>query len=285
MRLCFLLEDKYRHDGLPLPLIRQLTAWGHHVDVVEPARNLVPLDDLRRRGHDAWILKTVTDGPGLTLLDAAAACGITTINDARAVRSVRDKAVAAAVARRCALPVPDTVFAATPEAVAQIPAERYPLVVKPVAGHAGKWVHLVRTPGDLAAAQAALRGKGFLLVQSYIPNPGVDVKVYSLGGEIHATVRASPIHPGKPVRPREIPVPHELAQTVARIGEVFSLDLFGVDAVEGPDGWVVVDVNDFPSFRAVPDAVPRVARTILRLAECPTVPRQGRSWTAVRDSR
>jgi ribosomal protein S6--L-glutamate ligase len=79
-------------------------------------------------------------------------------------------------------------------------------------------------------------------------------------------------------------VPRELARTVARIGEVFGLDLFGVDAVEGPDGWMVVDVNDFPSFRAVPDAVPRVARTILRLAEKPGVPRQGRAWTAAQEA-
>jgi ribosomal protein S6--L-glutamate ligase len=34
----------------------------------------------------------------------------------------------------------------------------------------------------------------------------------------------------------------------------------------GPDGPVVVDVNDFPSFRQVPDAAARVARAVLGLA-------------------
>jgi ribosomal protein S6--L-glutamate ligase len=29
---------------------------------------------------------------------------------------------------------------------------------------------------------------------------------------------------------------------------------------------MVVDINDFPSFRQVPDAVDRVARAVLRLA-------------------
>ncbi|MDI2124642.1 ATP-grasp domain-containing protein [Yinghuangia seranimata] len=281
MKLCFLVEDKYRRDGMPLDLIGRLSAWGHEVDVVEPGRSLVPLDVLRRRGHDAWILKTVSEGPGLSLLDAAAACGITTINDARAVRSVRDKAVAAAVARRCALPVPETLYAAVADVVDVVDPDRYPIVVKPVAGHAGKSVHLVRTPDELAAARDALRGTGAVLVQSYVPNSGVDYKVYSLGGDIHATLRTSPLHPDRAVRPREVPVPDDMARTVAGIGEVFGLDLFGVDVVEGPDGWVVVDVNDFPSFRAVPDAVDRVARTILRLAARPVVPPQGRSWTAV----
>ena len=35
----------------------------------------------------------------------------------------------------------------------------------------------------------------------------------------------------------------------------------------GPQGWVVVDVNDFPSFGLVPDAARSIAQTIARRAE------------------
>lgn len=51
---------------------------------------------------------------------------------------------------------------------------------------------------------------------------------------------------------------------------MFGLDLYGVDVLLGPDGPVVVDINDFPSFRQVPDAVSRVARAVLRLARTGT---------------
>lgn len=87
MRLCFLVEEQYRYDGMPLDVIRQLTAWGHQVDVLWPGRSLLPLSEAVRAGsHDAWVLKTVSGGPGLTLLEAAAAVGLTTVNDVRAIR-------------------------------------------------------------------------------------------------------------------------------------------------------------------------------------------------------
>jgi ribosomal protein S6--L-glutamate ligase len=251
---------------MPLAVVRRLRSWGHRVDVVEPGRGVVDLDALLARDHDAWVLKTVSGGPGLSLFDAAAAVGITTVNDARAVHTVRDKAVGAALARRHGLPFPETRFAASADLLDQLDPDLGPLVVKPAAGNSGRAVHLVRGPHDLAAVRGKLRGEGFLLIQPYVPNPGVDYKVYSLGGELHATVRTSPLHPDRRVTPREVPLPDDLAQAVTRIGEVYGLDLFGVDAVEGPDGWTIVDVNDFPSFRAVPDAVARVSATVLRLA-------------------
>jgi ribosomal protein S6--L-glutamate ligase len=34
MRLCFIVEDCYRRDSMPLAVARKLTAWGHHVDIL-----------------------------------------------------------------------------------------------------------------------------------------------------------------------------------------------------------------------------------------------------------
>ncbi|MFE3197514.1 ATP-grasp domain-containing protein [Embleya sp. NPDC055664] len=267
MKLAFLVEEHYRHDGMPLDVIRQLDAWGHHVDIVRPGSSLIGLSDLIRAGsHDAWVLKTVSGGPGLGLLEAAAALGLTTINDARSIRSVRDKAVAAVIARAHGLPMPDTWFAAIPDLLGAIPADRYPLVVKPADGSSGRAVHLVSGPEDLAGLAAELVDEGPLLAQEYVPNSGQDLKVYSVAGELHATVRRSPLHPQQPVRESRVPLPPGTAALMQRIGATFGLDLFGVDIIEGPDGPMVVDVNDFPSFRCVPDGVARVARAVLDLA-------------------
>ncbi|MFE2865170.1 RimK family alpha-L-glutamate ligase [Embleya sp. NPDC059259] len=267
MALAFLVEEHYRLDGMPLDVVRQLDAWGHHVDVVRPGSSLIELSDLIRAGsHDAWVLKTVSGGPGLSMLDAAAALGLTTINDARAIRSVRDKAVAAVIARAHGLPMPVTWFAAVPELLASIPADAYPLVVKPAGGSSGRAVHLVSTPEDLVRLGGELAGEGPLLAQVYVPNSGKDIKVYAISGEFHATVRRSPLHPGHAVRETRVPLSSAVAALMHRIGEAFGLDLFGVDVIEGPDGPMVVDINDFPSFRCVPDGVARVARAVLDLA-------------------
>ncbi|MFJ3922032.1 RimK family alpha-L-glutamate ligase [Streptomyces sp. NPDC090022] len=274
MRLCFLVEEHYRHDGMPVEVIHQLTAWGHQVDVLRPGGSLLRMTDLVRAGsHDAWVLKTVSGGPGLTLLEAAAAVGLTTVNDARAIRGVRDKALAAAVGRGRGLPLPPTYAAARPEILlAEIPAAEYPLVVKPADGSSGRAVHLVSSPERLAAMLPELAAEGMLIAQPYVPNSGVDIKVYCVGGELYATERRSPLHPQRPARERRVPVPAEVAAIAAEVGEVYGLDLYGVDVLLGPDGPVVVDVNDFPSFRQVPDAAARVARAVLDLARAGGAP-------------
>ena len=273
MRLCFLVEERYRHDGMPLDVIRQLTAWGHRVDVLRPGSSLVPLSEAVRAGsHDAWVLKTVSGGPGLTLLEAASAVGLTTVNDARAVRGVRDKALAAVIGLGRGLPMPVTYAVARPESLAEIPAAQFPLVVKPADGSSGRAVRLVSSPERLPGMYAELAGEGMLIAQPYVPNSGVDLKVYCVGGELFATERCSPLHPDRRTQERRVPLPAEVARIAAETGEAYGLDLYGVDVLLGPDGPVIVDVNDFPSFRQVPDAAARVARAVLELARTGRTP-------------
>jgi ribosomal protein S6--L-glutamate ligase len=267
MKLCFLVEEKYRHDGMPVEVIRQLRTWGHQVDVVRPGGSLLRVTDLlRTAAHDAWVLKTVSGGPGLTLLEAAASAGLTTVNDARAIRGVRDKALAAAIGRAGGLPMPTTYAAARPELLAGIPESDYPLVVKPADGSAGRAVHLVATPAALTALAPELRGEGLLIAQPYVPNSGVDLKVYCVGGDFYATEKRSPLHPDLRHTERRVPLPREVAAIAARAGAVYGLDLYNLDVLLSPDGPVDVDVNDFPSFRKVPDAAARVATAVLDLA-------------------
>ena len=270
MRLCFLVEEHYRHDGMPNKVVHQLRTWGHRVDTLRPGGSLLRLTELeesvRAGRHDAWVLKTVSGGPGLSLLEAAAAQGMTTVNDARSIRGVRDKVLAAAIGRSRGLPMPPTYAAARPEFLTELPESAYPLAVKPADGSSGRGVHLVATPDRLVGLLPELAAEGMLVAQPYVPNPGVDIKVYCVAGELYATERRSPLHPEKDVRERCIPLPAEVAELVTRVGEVYGLALYGVDVLRGPDGYVIVDVNDFPSFRQVPDAVSRVARAVLGLA-------------------
>lgn len=278
MRLCFLVEEQYRYDGMPVDVIGQLTAWGHQVDVLRPGTSLIRVSEAVRAGsHDAWILKTVSGGPGLTLLEAAAAAGLTTVNDARSIRGVRDKALAASIGRGGGLPVPVTYAAARPEALAEIPASEYPLVVKPADGSSGRAVRLVASPDLLAPLRDQLVGEGMLIAQPYVPNSGIDLKAYSVGGQVYATQRCSPLHPERAFRERRVLLTAEVAAVVAEVGAVYGLDLYGVDILLGPDGPVVVDVNDFPSFRQVPDATARVARAILDRARAGTTSVNGSS--------
>jgi ribosomal protein S6--L-glutamate ligase len=265
-RLCFIVEEKYENDVMPGAVADVLQSWGHHVDVLRPNAvvadlwDILPSDSL---AYDAFVLKTVSSGPGLSLLEAAGAAGITTVNDYRAIRLARDKAVAAVRARAAGIPFPKTYFASHSALLDQVPQTMYPLVVKPNNGSSCEQVFRVDSPAELSGL--ALDDSGYLLAQPYLPNPGYDLKLYNTGDEVFAAVRRSPLHPGADVVEEQIPVTPELRSLALAVGRAFGLDIYGLDVVETPRGWVVLDVNDFPSFGMVPEAAWRLARTVLRV--------------------
>jgi ribosomal protein S6--L-glutamate ligase len=223
--------------------------------------------------HDAYVLKTVSDGPGMTLLDAAAAVGIATVNNARAIRLVRDKAVAAAFARRHDIPFPLTYFVAQKALLETIPDDYYPLVIKPSNGSSCRGVFRVAGPDELASLAVEVDDR-FFLAQRYVDNAGVDIKLYNTGTRVFAVHKRSPLHPGAPIVERLVALEPELERLTVRVGEVFGLDIYGIDVVQTPAGWMVLDINDFPSFGMVPDAAGQLAATIERIAARAAADRQ-----------
>jgi ribosomal protein S6--L-glutamate ligase len=265
-RLCFIVEEKYEHDVMPAAVADVLSRWGHDVDVLRPHAVLTDISALTdgSRSYDAYVLKTVSSGPGLSILEAIGAAGLPTVNDHRAIRLARDKVVAASVARMAGIPFPATYFASRAALLEQAPEELYPLVVKPNNGSSCERIVRVDSPEQLVDVD--LDDSGYLLAQPYLPNPGYDIKLYNTGDEVFAAVRQSPLHQSTEVVEELIPVTAELRALTLAVGRAFGLDIYGIDVVETRDGWVVLDVNDFPSFGGVPDVARKLARTVLRLA-------------------
>lgn len=262
MHFCFILEEYYAHKPMPLVVADQLKQWGHDYDVLEPYAAVTSLTDLSLTDYDAYVLKTVSDGPGLTILEAAEAVGIPTINNSRAIRLVRDKAVAVAYAHACGLPVPPTYFVGHPRALKQVPENMYPVVVKPSNGTSLQDIHLVHSLQEME--QIRLDEGTYYLAMKYVENTGYDIKLYVTGQEVHAITKSSPLH--DEIREHEIPVTREMLKLARRVGTVFGLDLYGVDVLETPQGLVIVDINDFPSFYGVPRKVAAIAEYILHAA-------------------
>lgn len=265
MRFLFIVEEKYHNEPMPRVIADQLSQWGHEVEVLEPQAMITYLWDLTSQKYDAIVLKTVTDGPGLSILEAAEAVGIPTINNSRAIRLVRDKTVAAAYAHAHGLPIPATYFVASPRLLEQIPAEDYPIVVKPSNGSSCKDVYRLNSPADLVTLDIPDEEESYFLAQRYAENTGFDIKLYVTGKEVYAVAKKSPLHPGIPER--LIPVTPELRKLAVRVGKVFGLVIFGVDVLQTAEGLVIVDINDFPSFGLVPRAVARVSEYVLHAAK------------------
>ncbi len=262
MRFCFILEEKYAHKPMPMVVADQLQQWGHEIEVLQPYAAVTSLTDLSLTKYDAYVLKTVSEGPGLTILEAAEAVGIPTINNSRAIRLVRDKAVSVAFAQACGLPVPTTYFVGHYRALVNVPRDLYPVVVKPSNGTSMQDIHLVRTYEEMANLK--LDESSYYLAMRYVENTGYDIKLYVTGQEVHAIVKSSPLH--GTVQETEIPVSRDMLKLARRVGQVFGLDLYGVDVLETPQGLMLVDINDFPSFYGVPRKVASVAEYILHAA-------------------
>ena len=265
MHFCFIIEAQYRKETMPMAVARQLVEWGHDVDLLEPESTTICLSDLNKGNYDAYVLKTVSDGPGLSILEAAEAAGIPTINHSRSIRLVRDKAVATSYASSHGIPIPLTYFIAHPGLLNQIPRGDYPLVVKPNNGSSSRGIYRVDSPTELEMVKIAPKAR-FFLAQQYVANSGFDIKLYVAGTEVFAVTKRSPLHPQVKVEKRPIPLTLELRNMALNVGKLFGLDIYGLDVVETSHGPMVVDINDFPSFGQVPHAVALVSSHIVHLA-------------------
>jgi ribosomal protein S6--L-glutamate ligase len=247
-------------------VVNELIQRGHYVDVLEPQLTITGVSELvAGKGVDAVVLRTVSGGPGLSLLDAASAAGMLTINDAQSVHRVRDKVVAASIAHAGGLPFPDTYFATKISLLEQLSESAFPLVVKPNLGGFGQQVRLLRTRSDLEALDDGAYDGGNLVAQPWVSNPGYDLKLYNTGQGLFAVRYQSPLLGGAE-SPRElVALTPTLRRLAERVGWAYQLQFYGADVVRSPRGWVVVDVNDFPSFGMVPDAAAMVASTVLEI--------------------
>jgi ribosomal protein S6--L-glutamate ligase len=271
VHFCFIIEEQYRHDSMPTIVSNQLLQWGHSVDVLIPQDTITSLSDLPKKHYDAYVLKTVSDGPGLSLLEAAEAVGIPTINRSWAIRRVRDKAIAVVMAQAQNIPMPTTYFVAHPRLLNQVPLKDFPLVVKPTNGSSCRQIHYIDTPSALAELEiesaTGIANRSFWLAQHYEVNVGFDTKLYVAGNNVFAVAKRSPLHPEIKVEKRPVAVSPALRSLALQVGRLFGLDIYGLDVVETSKGPVVVDINDFPSFGNVPAAEKLVARSVIETAQ------------------
>jgi len=279
MRFCFIIEEQYRNDAMPMVIADQLLQWGHDVDLLEPQTAVTNLTDLKQQGYDAYVLKSLADGPGMSILEAAEAVGIPTINNSRSIRLVRDKAVAVAFARAHGLPIPETYFVSHPRLLHQIPAEDYPIVVKPSNGSSCKGIYRLNGPDELEALEIAEAGESFFLAQRYAENAGFDIKVYVTGNEVYAPIAKQSVLHGE-VRERFVPLTPQVRKLALQVGKLFGLDIYGLDVVDTPQGPAILDINDFPSFGGVPRAVRRISEYVLHAAKRAEMQREERAARA-----
>jgi RimK family alpha-L-glutamate ligase len=183
--------------------------------------------------------------------------GIIVLNNTASLCAAHDKLETASILTGAGVPHPRTVHVTTAEpAVGDLEP---PYVLKPRFGSWGRDVARCDSVPELADALASLRGRGWyekhgVLVQEWIPNDGVDVRLVVAGDTVVGAIarkaaagewRTNVSLGGR--RERLDPDPEAVALAVDAV-RMLGGDLMGVDLLPTSGGYVVLEVNGCVDF-------------------------------------
>ncbi|MFD5435040.1 RimK family alpha-L-glutamate ligase [Kitasatospora sp. NPDC127067] len=232
-----------------------LVRRGHEVAVVPPAGPVTGLADvclLKARTPQALALAAELERRGVPVVNSAAATGL-----------CQDRVRMADLARAAGLP-----FAATDAAgrLGELADPAYPFVVK--SRHSRRHDLVARVDGPARLRELAERWpEEPVVTQPFVPGTGWDQKLWVVDGQVFAARRQSELATGtgKSGRAEDWQPSAARAALALRVGEVFGLDVYGVDLLDGPAEPVIVDVNAFPGVRGRPGAPEALVALALRV--------------------
>ncbi|MEV0371678.1 alpha-L-glutamate ligase [Streptomyces sp. NPDC050636] len=268
MRICLITEAP---DHPLLAATADVLTPRHRVEVLDPGAGASagrPVSDLVGRGAlaDVYLLKSHTPR-ALALAASLEERGAPVLNSAASTALCQDRTEMAALALRAGLPFAATRTVAT---LGQLAAEEpaTPLVIK--SRHSRRH-DLVARADDMACVRDLAKGwpNEPVVVQEFTANSGWDHKLWVIEGRLFAALRRSELSPdGRgPTRPLPIrDLPEGWADLVVRVGEVFALDVYGVDILDAGDGVpLIVDINAFPGIRGQAGAPEALAGLAVRV--------------------
>ncbi|MFD4942598.1 RimK family alpha-L-glutamate ligase [Streptomyces sp. NPDC058409] len=268
MRVC-LLTDKPAHPLLAaassvlIETEHRVTFLNPDTGAGSPSELVIP-DDLA----DVYLLKAHTPR-ALELARFLEAHGARVVNSAAATELCQDRSRIATVADGAGLPMPRTrTLDALSEALhgAERPESGYPLMVKSRHSRRADLVARVDGPAELRDLAAKWSDEPVVL-QEFVANSGWDHKLWVIAGEVFAGVRPAPVG-APPDGAQPAPLVHDLprawTQLALHTGEVFGLDVYGVDLLDREGAPVVVDINAFPGIRGPKGAPAALAALALR---------------------
>ncbi|RSS79601.1 RimK family alpha-L-glutamate ligase [Streptomyces sp. WAC06614] len=241
-----------------------LGSRAHVVQALDPDR----LTHVPAPRADVYLLKSGAPR-AVALARDAERHGAPVLNSASATARCQDRTAMADTALAAGLPfAPTRTFAALRDLASAAPPGG-PLVVK---SRHNRKQDVVARVDDAAALHALARAHPHepVVVQDFAPNNGWDHKLWAVGDRLFAALRRSELAPGDGPSTRPLAVgdlPPGWPDLVHRVGEVFGLDVYGVDVIDtGGGAPLIVDVNAFPGIREQPGAPEALAELALRRA-------------------
>ncbi|WP_328296739.1 alpha-L-glutamate ligase [Streptomyces sp. NBC_00435] len=240
-----------------------MRAAGHGVELLDPGA----ADGACGAPADVYLLKAHTPR-GLDLARRLERRGAPVVNSAAATTLCQDRTLMAELAVRAGLPFAGTrTFDALAGWAAAVTVDS-PVVVK--SRHSRREDLVARVDADAELRELADRWPDEpVVVQDFAANNGWDHKLWAIGDQVFAALRRSELSPEGRGPTLPLPrLPAGWADLTRQVGEVFSLDVYGVDIIATADGApLIVDINAFPGIREQPGAPEALAELTLRRAK------------------
>ncbi|OKI02148.1 alpha-L-glutamate ligase [Streptomyces sp. CB02923] len=252
------------------PLLAAATALlgpAHHVHTLDPDVK----GDAPGPTADVYLLKARTPR-ALAFARVLEGRGVPVVNSVAATTLCQDRTAMARRARQAGLPFAHT---RTFDSLAQLadgPGLPGPVVVK--SQHSRKRDLVARLDDDVQLRRlAAALPQEPVVVQDFAPNSGWDHKLWAVGDRLFAALRRSELSSDGRGPTRSLALddlPSGWPAMVRRVGEVFALDVYGVDVIDtGGGSPLIVDINAFPGVRGQAGAPEALAELALRRAGGP----------------
>jgi ribosomal protein S6--L-glutamate ligase len=253
-------------------ILKSVRSHGHDPSFIktDEVRLVVAgLDDVLYNGkslrdHDVFIPRigrSLTDF-GKMLLRQFEMIGLRTTMSSEALITARNKFLALQALREAHVPVPRSILLASrPDISEAARLVHYPAILKILSGTQGVGVMRVKSMEETAGIVDTLKLFGeVVLLQEYIPNPGVDIRAFVVGDRVVGSMKRvaqlnewrSNIHLGAKGVPIEL---SEKAKEVAvQASKAVGLEISGVDMIFRGNDPYVLEVNASPGFRGLLEA-------------------------------
>jgi len=111
---------------------------------------------------------------------------------------------------------------------------------------------------------------GELFFQEYLGEHDILYKIYVIGNWVISITSHNRLQQLDTLTPLElihirIPVEDPFKKRIIRLGRKFGMSIFGLDYILTEKGPYIVDVNDFPSFRSVPEGISLISDQIYNI--------------------
>ncbi len=176
-----------------------------------------------------------------------------------ALITARNKFLALQSLREAHVPIPRNILLASrPDVMEAAHFVHYPAILKILSGTQGIGVMRVKSFEETAAIVDTMKSFGeVMLLQEYIPNPGIDIRAFVVGDEVIGSMKRvaqvhewrSNIHLGAKGMPIELD--DHTKDIAVRASRAVGLEISGVDMIFRGDEPVVLEVNASPGFRGL----------------------------------